>query len=129
MVIEVTVQVRVSDFEKGFDWYRTLLRRQPEYAPHDGFAEWELIPGSWLQVAEGAPTEGNGPLRLGVTDLEAERSRVIEELGVDPFEVHSRQEVNAKWATFSDPWGNRIGFFEYLDKAEEAQTIKRVLNR
>lgn len=64
MVIEVTVQVRASDFEKGFNWYRTLLRREPEYAPHDGFAEWELIPGSWLQVAEGAPTEGNGPLRL-----------------------------------------------------------------
>ncbi|QQE81482.1 VOC family protein [Alicyclobacillus sp. SO9] len=129
MVIEVTVQVRVSDFEKGFDWYRTLLRREADYAPHDGFAEWELIPGSWLQVAEGAPTEGNGPLRLGVTDLEAERNRVIDELAVEPFEIYSRQEVNVKWGTFSDPWGNRIGFFEYLDKAEEAQIIKRVRNR
>lgn len=129
MVIEVTVQVQVSDFEKGFDWYRTLLRREPEYAPHEGFAEWELIPGSWLQVAEGIPTKVSGPLRLGLTDLEAERNRVIDELGVEPFEVYSRKEANAKWATFSDPWGNRIGFFEYLDKTEEAQTIKKVLNR
>lgn len=129
MIIEVTVQVRVSDFDKGFNWYRTLLGREPEYAPHEGFAEWELIPGSWLQVAEGTPTDGNGPLRLGVTDIEAERNRVIEELSVEPFDVYSRKEVNAKWATFSDPWGNRIGFFEYLDKTEEAQTIKKVLHR
>ena len=106
-------------FEKGFNWYRKLLRREPEYVPHEGFAEWELIPGSWLQVAEGTPTEGSGPLRLGVTDLEAERNRVIDELGIEPFEVYSRKEVNAKWATFSDPWGNRIGFFEYLDKTED----------
>ena len=129
MIIEVTVQVRVSDFDKGFNWYRTLLGREPEYGPHEGFAEWELIPGSWLQVAEGTPTDGNGPLRLGVTDIEAERNRVIEELSVEPFDVYSRKEVNAKWATFSDPWGNRIGFFEYLDKTEEAQTIKKVLHR
>lgn len=82
MIIEVTVQVRVSDFDKGFNWYRTLLGREPEYAPHEGFAEWELIPGSWLQVAAGTPTDGNGPLRLGLTDIDAERNRVIEELGV-----------------------------------------------
>jgi hypothetical protein len=71
-VIEMTVQVRVSDFEKGLDWYKILLGKEPDFVPHEGFAEWELIPGSWLQMAKGKPTEGNGPLRLGVTDIESE---------------------------------------------------------
>ena len=129
MIIEVTVQVRVSDFEQGLQWYRTLLNRDPGYTPHDGFAEWELVPGIWLQVAEGAPTPGSGPLRLGVTDLEAERDRVVAKLGIEPFEIFSRPEVNARWATFMDPWGNRLGFFEYLDKREEAETVAKVLGR
>ncbi|KYP79543.1 VOC family protein [Ferroacidibacillus organovorans] len=129
MVIEMTIQVRVSDFEKGLNWYKTLLRKEPDFVPHEGFAEWELIPGSWLQVAEGNPTQGNGPLRLGVTDIESERERVMKELGVELFEVYSREEVPVKWGSFSDPWGNRLGLFEYLDKTEEAKTIKRVLQR
>lgn len=127
MIIEVTVQFRVTDFEEGFRWYKTLLGRAPDYVPHEGFAEWELVPGSWLQVAEGEPTVGNGPLRLGVTDLVAARERVINELHVDPFEVYTRDEVNVKWATFADPWGNRLGFFEYKEKAEEDKTIDKVI--
>lgn len=70
MIFEVTFQLRVSDFEQGLKWYKILLNKEPDYTPHGGFAEWELIPGSWLQVAEGTPTTGNGPLRLGVTDIE-----------------------------------------------------------
>lgn len=129
MVFEVTYQVRVSDFEKGLSWYKTLLRREPDFVPHEGFAEWELIPGGWLQVAEGKPTEGNGPFRLGVTDIESERERIMNELGVELFEVYSREEVPVKWGSFSDLWGNRLGLFEYMDKTEEDKIIKRVLQR
>lgn len=129
MIIEVTMQMRVSDFQQGLRWYTTLLQRDPGYTPHAGFAEWELVPGMWLQVAEGAPTPGSGPLRLGVTNLAAERDRVVAGLGVQPFDIFSRNEVNAKWATFTDPWGNRLGFFEYLDKEDEAETIAKVLGR
>jgi hypothetical protein len=129
MIYEVTVQFRVADFERGRNWYQYLLKREPDFVAHDGFAEWELIPGSWLQVAEGASTEGNGPLRLGVTDIELERDRVVNELNVELFEVYSREGVPAKWGTFSDPWGNRIGFFEYLDAVEKEKTIQRILKR
>ncbi|SES99091.1 hypothetical protein SAMN05216389_10479 [Oceanobacillus limi] len=97
---------------KGQKWYETLLKREPDFMPHDGFAEWELVPGSWLQVAEGKPTEG-GPIRLGVLDIETERKRVIEELQVSEFEIYTREEVPVKWGTFADPWDNRLGFFEY----------------
>lgn len=125
----MTTQVRVTDIAKGQKWYRILLNKAPDFIPHDGFAEWELIPGCWLQVAEGTPTNGNGPLRMGVTDIEQERDRIVKELQVEKFDVHSREEVPVKWGTFTDPWGNRLGFFEYLDKKEEAERLNQILSR
>ncbi|SFC94228.1 hypothetical protein SAMN05443252_10949 [Bacillus sp. OV322] len=80
-----------------------------------------------MQVAEGPLTEGNGPIRLGVTNIEAERDRLIEDLKIDRFEIYSRPEVPVKWGTFTDPWGNRLGFFEYLDKGEEQERIKTII--
>jgi hypothetical protein len=127
MIFEMTTQVRVSNFEEGQKWYETLLNREPDFIAHEGFAEWELIPGCWLQVAEGVPTEGNGPLRLGTTNIEAQRDRLVEILEIDNFEIYSRPEVPVKWGTFTDPWGNRLGFFEYLKKSEEQARIKMII--
>ena len=127
MVFEITIQVRVTDFKEGRKWYETLLNRKPDYIPHDGFVEWEIIPGCWLQVAEGIPSEASGPLRLGITNIIAERDRLVKEVGIAEFEIYSREEVAAKWGTFTDPWGNRLGLFEYLDKKEENTRIKTVL--
>lgn len=129
MIFEMTTQVRVSSIKEGQKWYGTLLNKEPEFTPHDGFAEWELIPGCWLQVAEGLLIDGNGPLRLGVTNIEAERDRLVEELKIDSFAIHSRPEVPVKWGTFTDPWGNRLGFFEYLDKNEEQERIKAIVEQ
>ncbi|HET7580808.1 MAG TPA: VOC family protein [Bacillales bacterium] len=126
MIYEITIQVRVEDFEKGQKWYETLLNKEPDFIPHEGFAEWELIPGCWLQAAEGTPAKNSGPLRLGVTDIEAEKDRLVKELNVEPFEIHGREGVPARWATFTDPWGNRIGFFEDLNEEERNKRIQAV---
>ncbi len=128
MFFEMTVQIRVSNFQEGHKWYKTLLKKEADLIPHGGFVEWEVIPGCWLQVSEGVPAQGSGPLRLGVKDLTVERERIMKELRVDYFDIHSRQEVGAKWATFSDPWGNQIGFFEYINKLEEKERIQTVTN-
>lgn len=85
--------------EQGQKWYQTFLQREPDFIPHEGFIEWELTPDSWLQVAEGMPAEGSGPLRFGVTDIEAERDRMIKELHIESYEVYSREEVPVKWGT------------------------------
>ena len=105
------------------------MKKEPDFTPHDGFAEWELIPGCWLQVAEGTPAEGSGPLRLGVISIEQERLRLINELHIESFEIFAREEVPVKWATFSDPWGNRIGFFEYIEKQAMNERIKVILGK
>jgi len=129
MIYEMTTQVRVADFDEGKKWYQSLLNKEPDFIPHEGFAEWELIPGCWLQVAEGVPSEGSGPLRLGVTSIEHERNRMIEELNVAFFEIHSREEVPVKWATFSDPWGNRLVFFEYINEKEKNERVTMILGK
>ena len=127
MFFEMTYQVRVTDFKEGQKWYEIFLGKAADFIPHDGFAEWELIPGCGLQVAEGTPSEGSGPLRLAVKDLKAEKERVLRELNVAHFEIFSRQVVPVTWASFSDPWGNRIGLFEYINKSEEKERIKTIL--
>ncbi|MBS4192673.1 VOC family protein [Bacillus sp. FJAT-49705] len=127
MVYEVTFQIRVGDIEKGQKWYQKLLNREPDFIPHDGFAEWELIPGCWLQVAEGTPLVGSGPIRLGVNSIEKERERLMKELKVEFFNIFERDGVPAKWGTFHDPWGNQVGFFEYLDENEKLERIQSIL--
>ncbi|WP_270181389.1 VOC family protein [Alkalihalobacillus sp. CinArs1] len=126
-MFEMTIQLRVSDMEEGLAWYKELFQRDPDFVPHEGFVEWEMLPGSWLQLAEGTPTEGSGPLRLGVEDISAERERVMKKLNVAHFEIHSREEVPVKWGTFTDPWGNRLGFYEYLNKEMEAERMQTIL--
>lgn len=127
MFFEMTVQVRVTNIDEGHKWYQTLLKKELNFSPNDTFLEWEIIPGCWLQVAEGTPTVGSGPLRLGITNIEEERDRVMNDLKVEYFDIHSIEGVPVKWGTFSDPWGNRIGFFEYINKAEETERIKTIL--
>ncbi|OCA83666.1 VOC family protein [Bacillus sp. FJAT-27986] len=122
MVAEMTYQVRVADFEQGRRWYEVFLNRAPDFVPHADFVEWEIIPGGWLQVAKGTPAEGSGPLRLEVTSIEKERQRMKEELHIDFFDIYSREGVPVKWVTFTDPWGNRLGFFGNMN--EEMQQPK-----
>ncbi|GAA0493686.1 VOC family protein [Salinibacillus aidingensis] len=129
MFFEMTIQMRVDDFLKGRLWYIKLLQRQPDFEPHEGIAEWEIVPGSWLQLAEGTPGKDSGPLRLGVEDIETERHRLVSELDVDEFSIYTRDEVPVHWATFLDPWGNRLGLFEYKNKLEEKDRIQTVLGR
>ncbi|MEL3971505.1 VOC family protein [Rossellomorea oryzaecorticis] len=129
MIYEMTIQVRVPNIKEGQTWYATMLNKEPDFVPHEGFAEWELLPGCWLQIAEGTPSTDSGPIRLGVADLEAEKERLIHLLGVEDFSIYSRKEVPVKWATFSDPWGNGIGLFQYKDQQEIQKKIVTILGR
>lgn len=127
MIFEMTYQVRVSDMSDGQKWYETLLNMAPDFVPHEGFVEWEIVSGFWLQVTEGESAVGSGPLRLAVEDIVREKNRMLKELNIENFEIHTRAEVPVKWGTFSDPWGNKLGFYEYLNKEEEKERIRKVL--
>ncbi|MEN2768957.1 VOC family protein [Ornithinibacillus xuwenensis] len=129
MIFEMTIQIRVPDFIKGLEWYQLLLGKRPDFIPHEGFVEWELIPGCWLQLAEGTPANGSGPFRLGVPDMDLVLERLNNELCLTNIEIHKRDEVPVKWCTFSDPWGNHVGLFEYLNKKEETERIDEILGK
>lgn len=126
MVYDVTIQIRVLDLAQAQKWYTIWLQRKPDFIPHEGFVEWELFPGCWLQVAEGTPSVQSGPLRLGIENLEAERDRIMQALDVEPFDIHVRQGVPVKWGTFSDPWGNLIGYYEYVNEQEKEKRIREL---
>ncbi len=115
----VTFQIRVTDFEKGVQWYGILFNRKPYFIPHEDFAEWELIPDTWVQVAKGSPSVGNGPIRMGVTDIKEERKRLMDKLGIEIEEVNTRESAHVAWLTFEDPDGNLVGLFEDLAKSEK----------
>lgn len=113
MFHEMTMQIRVPSIDEGVKWYEKVIGKPADFIPHEGFAEWELIPNRWLQVAEGGPAVGSGPIRVGISDMEKELKRLEFELGVQEVEVFSRAEVPVKWSTFRDPWGNQFGYFQY----------------
>ncbi len=113
--IGVTYQVRVADYKEGLRWYKTLFNRDPDFIPHEEFAEWEIVNGAWLQVAKGEATIGNGPIRLGIQDIHSERKRLMKSLNIKIEEVNTREGVPAAWCTFNDPYGNLVGLFQELD--------------
>ncbi|MEK4563447.1 VOC family protein [Alkalihalobacillus sp. FSL R5-0424] len=114
MINGLTIQLKVSSYEEGFNWYKMLLNREPDFVPHEHFAEWELVKGAWLQIAKGEPDKQGGPLRLGVHDIYEERGRLMRELDIEIEEVQTREGVPAAWCTFEDPFGNRIGLYQEL---------------
>lgn len=76
------------------------------------FAEWEVIPNLWLQVAEGEPAVGAGAFRFGVADIKAERDRINQDLNVEVSNVEGLDGVPALWCNFEDPFGNRLGLYQ-----------------
>ncbi len=112
-VVGVTIQLHVSDFAAGTNWYTRLLGRPPDLTPHADLWEWEILPKCYLQVGGGTRASGSGPVHLGVADVAAERERVRDALGIvmSPIE---RVEGVVAWCTFEDPWGNQLGLFEDL---------------
>ncbi len=112
-VLGLAIEVRISDFAAGADWYRKLLGRPPDLTPRPDFWAWEILPKCYLQVSAGMPSVGSGPVRLGVEDIADERERIQDALGIAVSEIE-RVEGLAAWCTFEDPFGNRLGLFEDL---------------
>lgn len=106
--------VRVRDIRAATRFYSAVLGRKPDFSPSPDIQEWEILPDVWLLVAEtpGLPPQ-NGRIRLGVTDVEAERTRLMKTLGLEISPVQHVPGVVA-YCDFDDPWGNKLGLFQDL---------------
>lgn len=111
--VGIIIEVHTGDFAAGLAWYERLLGRPPDTETHDRTARWEVVPYCWLQVAGGAPASGCGLLRLGTADIETDRDRVADALGVAVSEIRRIEGVIA-WCDFDDPFGNSLGLFQDL---------------
>ncbi len=118
-MFEMTVKVQVGNIEEGVKWYSAVLNKAPDRIPHPGSAEWQPFKGCWLQMAEGKEEIQGLLIRIGVHDIQAERDRLRSALQDERIQVSTKQWVPVKWIDLKDPWGNTIGFYEYLDKEYE----------
>ena len=105
-VVPVTNQVR------AVNWYRALLGRDADVVPTEDVAEWELAPGTWLQVTTEPERAGNTTVVLVVSDIDAQRAAC----SVANVELGALTEYPGivKTVDAVDPDGNRVTFVQDL---------------
>jgi len=102
------VVVQVADVTAAIDFYRSQGRfRLVRTAEHDGATIAELDAGGTRVTL--VPAEGPGVwIVLATEDAAAERDRLAA-AGVAAEVVEVPDGV---WVPFTDPWGNRLGFWQ-----------------
>lgn len=105
----VTIGIPVSDLEAACRWHELVLGKPHDIEPVPGIREFEVT-GTWVQLDEGPPNGGHWTLRIGVTDLIAERQRLTK-LGVELGETRTVPGV-ISFFDFHDPDGNRLSCYE-----------------
>jgi len=107
----VTVGIPVPDLHQAVEWYRRLLGDVTEINPAPGVWEFQVTRSGWLQLLEGwSGPPGGAVVRFETDDIEASRARV-EGLGVEVGKTHTVPGA-VRYFEFSDPFGNRLSFYE-----------------
>lgn len=96
------------------DFYTRVFERGPDTAPMDDFLEWQICPGTWLQLSTGhqRPGANNARVRFEVEDLQEAVQRMAS-AQVPMGETVTVPGVVA-FSNFSDHWGNALGFYQLL---------------
>ncbi len=102
----VLAVVPVSDLDAARTWYQTLFARPADNNPMPSLAEWQVVPGGWVQVWVDADRCGSGLLNFAVDDLRAAVDAAAAG-GLNPGEI---QDVNkgVQLSTLHDPDGNMV---------------------
>jgi predicted enzyme related to lactoylglutathione lyase len=106
----VTTGLPVQDLGAAQEWYARVLGHEHELEPAEGLAEFEVHPGSWLQLME--EPEGRPVFLIGVSDLEAERERLLA-LGIDVSPIEGIDGV-IRFCDFRDPDGNELSLYQVV---------------
>lgn len=108
----LTIALQAGDTAQALAFYSDVLGRDPDYAAHDDFHEWEVCGGAWLQLSSGHATVTaiSGRVRFEVEDIAAEITR-LRERGVQVAEPETLPQV-VVFTNFTDPWGNQLGLYQ-----------------
>jgi predicted enzyme related to lactoylglutathione lyase len=110
----LTIAVHVGDREQALAFYCALIGRDPDLGPDPDFYEWEISPGSWLQLATGRDniSPSSFRLRLMVEDIDKARE-ILAAKGIAAGPVQKLPSLVA-FANLADPWGNPLGIYQDL---------------
>lgn len=100
--------VPVSDIDESRRWYSSLFGRPADNNPMPTLVEWQIRPGSWVQVFCDPGRAGSGLLNFAVDDLE----RHLAEVGARGIEAEPIVDADkgVRLATLTDPDGNLLRF-------------------
>lgn len=99
----------VKDIEQSINWYKQWLG-EPDSLPMEGVAEYELSPGTWLQLSQ-AEEVTSSSLILGVED-DKECKQVLEQHHIETGELVDYEVVYV--FDVLDPDNNQITFAQEL---------------
>jgi predicted enzyme related to lactoylglutathione lyase len=105
----VTIGLPVRDLDAARAWYERVLGKVADIEPVPGILEFEVHPGSWLQLHDGDRTV----FRIGVKDVEAARDRLAT-MGIFVAPIERVEGVIA-FFEFSDPDGNHLSLYQVLE--------------
>lgn len=111
----ITIALNAGDFTEVLDFYTQVFGHGPDTAPLDDFLEWQICPGSWLQISTGhdRPGANNARVRLKVEHIETSVKRLTDHT-VPVGDIVVIQDV-VSFANFSDDWGNALGYYQLLN--------------
>ena len=98
--------VAVSDLRTSRDWFSSLFGRRPDNEPMPTLAEWQVVPGGWVQVFCDPDRAGSSLLNVAVDDLDAHIAD-LRQRGLNP-EAAVEANKGVRLSTVTDPDGNLI---------------------
>ncbi len=102
----VLAVVPVSDLQASSRWYEALFGRPADNNPMPTLAEWQVVPGGWVQVYTDAERAGSGLLNFAVDDLEAHVAG-LRQRGLEPGDFTDANK-GIRLSALTDPDGNTI---------------------
>ncbi|MEO1063307.1 MAG: VOC family protein [Actinomycetota bacterium] len=101
-----------ADHPTAVAWYQRWIGREPDVAPTEGVAEWQLAEAAWIQVTvPDETTTGPSSVVVGVDDLDLQRERCAA-AGVEVGDVDDLGFIRLAAAT--DPAGNTVTFVQVV---------------
>lgn len=104
--------LNVSDYTVALTWYSAWLG-EPDETPMDGMAEWRIADNAWLQLDAIAETVKLSAAIIGVDDLAACRTALLE-AGIAVGEIQDWEVVLS--CDLHDPDGNKISLAQIISQ-------------
>jgi hypothetical protein len=102
----VLAVVPVSDLQVSSRWYEALFGRPADNNPMPTLAEWQVVPGAWVQIFIDSERAGSGLLNFAVEDLPTHVDG-LRQRGLEPGDITGANK-GVHLSAITDPDGNTI---------------------